>query len=189
MSGVRIARTIAKLVVLSLAACTGLAAQQQRFSGSVRADHPFVRNLGRGLVLVVSTSGFAVQAAPFTPDGDNFAACVTTPAYGPNPIDLQAWLFDSAKNPDPHPLHREFDFTLNAADDKIACDDLDAVLHGKGEPPGYQPPPEGQGVIDLSNVKLSHPATDADAEIESFNFVATITLPALRKPASSPRHP
>jgi hypothetical protein len=48
-----------------------LLAQTQHFSGSLTAGQVFTHNLGRGLVLVMTTSWIAVEDAPYSPDGDD----------------------------------------------------------------------------------------------------------------------
>jgi hypothetical protein len=169
-------------------ATLSLLPQKQHFAGSVRAGQPYIHDLGRGLVLVVTTSSIEVRASPYRADGDSYARCVTMPARGPNDLYLDAWHFIPSQNHlFSHPLHREFQFTVNAADQKGACDDLEAALHSppvKGKDgieimgtPGYKEPPLGSGIINLSNVQLSHPAPGQDAEIQSFSFVADIILP------------
>jgi hypothetical protein len=189
---------VAKLAILFLASWTSLAAQQLVFSGSVRADQPFTRSLGRGLVLVVTTSEIGVQHSPYPPDGNNYAQCVTPPAHGPNPIYLDAWLFDPTRNPDPNPRLRSFQFTVNAVDDKAACENLNAILHnpppGKGGTfasgiPRYIPPPLGSGSILISNLQLSDPSEGKDAEIASFDFIAKVTLPQARNVKRSAHNP
>jgi hypothetical protein len=175
---------------LALIMCVSLDAQKQHFEGSVLVDNPFLHPLGRGLVLVVTTASIEVQAIPYVPDGHNFAQCVTQPRHGPNAIYLDAWQFDPKQKSALLTRHRGFQFTLNAADDKAACDELSVALYtpptvGKDGilifgTPGYQPPPLGSGNITLSKIRLTHPASAKDAKIESFSFVAEVTLPPIK---------
>ena len=182
-------RKILGLVFLALFVRISLSAQQQHLQGSVQAGKPYVHSLGRGIVLVVTTASIEVHAEPYLPHGHNFAECVTPPYHGPNAIDLDAWLFDPKRNDVSSALHREFQFTLNAADDKAACDELNVVLYSPPimekdgteifGTPGYKPPPMGSAFINLSKIRLTRPASETDAEIASFSFVADVTLPPI----------
>lgn len=161
-------------------------AQTQHFSGTVSADHAYVRDLGRDLVLFVTTSSIEIHAASAGSVVGNYANCVTPPYHGPNALDLQPWEFASTQNNYPR-LERKFQFTLNAADSKAACDELSAALYGPQTmekdgtiligKPGYKPPPLGTGVLTISKIELSQPKSGHNASIVSFRFVADITLP------------
>lgn len=177
-------------LVFCLSATAGLS-QQQHFSGAVRTSETYSHDLGRGLVLIVTTSSIEVQSLPGARGGANYAGCVTPPFHGPNALDLQAWQFTSPSQEQFVGPRREFQFALNAADDKADCAELNRVLYGsqttstKGAHTGNAPPfrahPLGSGVVTLSNVQLNHPESTRDAKISSFSFVANITLPPMRK--------
>lgn len=164
-------------------------AQTRHYSGSVRADHPYVHDIGRGLVLFVTTSSIEVHAASAGSAADNYANCVTPPYHGPNALDLQPWEFAATQTNYPNypRLERKFQFTLNAADNKAACDELSAALYGPQTmekdgtvligKPDYKPPPLGTGVLTISKIELSQPKSGQEARIKSFRFVADITFP------------
>jgi hypothetical protein len=174
---------------LALIVCVSLDAQTQHLQGSVQVDEPYLHPLGRGLILVVTTASIEVQAVPYKPQGNNFAECITQPYHGPNAIYLDAWQFDPKRKSALLTRHRGFQFTLNAADNKTACDELSIALNSPttvGEngililgTPGYQPPPHGIGIITLSKIRLTQPASAKDTKIESFSFVADVTLPPI----------
>ena len=182
-------RMILGTAFLTMLVCSSLGAQKQHLQGSVQVDEPYLHPLGRGLVLAVTTVSIEVQAGPFIPHGVNFAECITQPHHGPNPIYLDAWQFDPKRKSALLTRHRGFQFTLNAANDKAACDELSFALNspptvGKNGilifgTPGYQPPPLGSGIITLSKIRLTHPASAKDTKIESFSFVADVTLPPI----------
>ena len=182
-------RMILGTAFLTMLVCSSLGAQKQHLQGIVQVDVPYLHPLGRGLVLAVTTASIEVQAGPFIPHGVSFAECITQPYHGPNPIYLDAWQFDRKQKSALLTRHRGFQFTLNAADDKAACDELSVALHspptvGKDGilifgTPGYQPPPHGSGIITLSKIRLTHPASAKDTKIESFSFVADMTLPPI----------
>ena len=178
-------RLCASLGLLCLVPLT-LPAQQQHLSGSVRSGQSYTHSLGRGLSLVLTTSSIAVQGA----DGENYAQCATGPGHGPSETDLEAWHFKPTKDQDfPNPRHRKFEFAVRAADNKSVCDELEAELYSKpvsgkdgterlGDP-NYRSPTLGKGEISLSHVVIT--STGQDAEIESYRFVADITLPPAEK--------
>jgi len=190
-------RLCASLGLLCLVPLT-LSAQQQHLSGGVRSGQPYTHSLGRGLSLVLTTSSIAVQGVDGRKQIDirsaaiveNYAQCATGPGHGPSEIDLEAWHFKPTKDQDfRDPRHRKFEFAVSAADNKRVCDELEAELYGKpvtGKDgtevlgnPNYRSPARGKGEISLSDVVIT--GTGQDAEIESYRFVADITLPSLQK--------
>ena len=187
------ARKVAELAIFCLAGCASLVAQQQHFSGSVRAGESYTHDLGRGLVLVVTTSSIQVQAAPTHQGADDFSGCVTPPFHGPNPTGLEAWQFVTEQN-EPLPKaeldvlrRREFQFVLTTVDNDAACKNLDVEEHRPPTKmkdgtlvygtPGYKSPPLGTGVVTLSEIELTHVGAGQKAEVQSLVFTANITLP------------
>lgn len=151
-----------------------LAAQQQvRFSGEVRAGGlEFRKDIGHDLVFIVAPVGGApgvgwmIQirpeaAASAVSDYPNYIGCVTPPYHGPNPADIMAWLALDPNRPDwlgpgSPARDRQFQFTLNAEDNRKACQELDSEEHipPKKDPktgdlvfgdPQYKPPTLGTG--------------------------------------------
>jgi hypothetical protein len=187
------ARKVAVLAILGLAGCASLVAQQQHFSGSLRTGESYTHDLGRGLVLVVTTSSIQVQTAPTHQEADDFSGCVTPPFHGPNPTGLEAWQFVTEQN-ELLPKaeldvlrRREFQFVLTAADNDAACKNLDVAQHNPPTKmkdgtlvygtPGYKPPPLGTGVVTLSEIELTHVGAGQRPDVQSLVFTADITLP------------
>lgn len=190
------ARKLVAFAIFGLAGCASLVAQQQHFSGSVRVGESYTHNLGRGLVLVVTTSSIQVQAAPIHQGADDFSGCVTPPFHGPNPTSLEAWQFVTEQN-ERLPAaeldvlrRREFHFVLTAADNDAACKNLDVAEHSPPikmkdgtlvyGTPGYKSPPLGTGVVTLSEIELTHVGAGQKAEVQSLVFTADITLPLVK---------
>lgn len=185
-----IAYTKVFLSLLSLAICLSAASglsQQQHFSGTVREGEAYSHELGRGLVIVVTTSSIEIRSALETQEQANYAGCVTPPFHGPNALDLQAWQFISKSSEQFVGLRREFQFALNAADDQAECAELNRASYddptigskstqAKTTDP-FRPRPLGGGVVTLSNVQLIHAEHAQDVRIKSFSFVACIAFP------------
>jgi hypothetical protein len=191
-----ILRRAVGLTILSLASLA-LPGQQLKFSGSVKAGETYLHDLGRGLVLVVTTSSIEVKVAPARQYADDFTGCVTPPYHGPNPTSLDAWQFVSEKN-EPLPAleldvmrGRKFQFTLSKKDNEAACENLDTAEHTPPRvakdgtevygTPGYRSPRLGSGELFLSDIKLSGVGAGKHAEIESLTFDLTIILPRIKR--------
>jgi hypothetical protein len=176
-----------------------LPAQEQRFTGSVKAGESYVHDLGRGLALVVTTSSIAIQAFPLHEGGHDFIGCVTPPYHGPHATEIQAAQFVDEQN---QPLTgveledsraRDFKFTLSAGDDKAACENLETASRNPPRiladgtlvygTPGYQFPPLGSGRVRLLEIKLSSLGPGKHAEIRSLSFEASIRLPPVKSEA------
>lgn len=194
------ARTI--LLYLVLAAFVGPLTGQSRIhiAGTVRAGEAFRKEIGSGLVLLLTPipdsgedSGWTIEIQPA--DGsDNFVRCVTLPLHGPTQADLLAWQFVSPDNerlPESKLSElkkREFQFVLNAADQKKACEEMEAEAYGtpKTAPdgtviignPAYKEPPLGSGSFLIKNVHLSNLGPGKHAKLDSLSFEVEITLPA-----------
>ncbi len=168
-------------------------------TGTVRAGRVFRKEIGLGLVLVLTPipdsggdSGWTIEIQP--PDGsDNFVRCVTLPLHGPTEADLLTTQFVSADNkklPESKlsdVKKREFQFVLNAADQKKACDEMEAEAYGapKTTPdgtviignPGYKEPPLGSGSLLIKTVRLSNLGPGRHARLDSLSFEVEIALP------------
>ncbi len=149
-------------------------AQTVRFSGRVQTGQPYLRAIVRRLVLEVTTEGIAVRPLSGAA-GDNYAACATPPAHGPNSLDIEGWHFDPARSEGAPGLRREFQFALTARSDKMECR-LAEALYRDDQVPGYRAQRLGSGVLTLSDVKLSA----SGEEVASFRFVAAVKLPRKR---------
>ncbi len=163
--------------------------QRVHLSGVAQPDRPFARELGRGLVLVITTSAIEVHAAPYKPDSANYADCATSPARGPRPIDFEAWHFHptvSQRGASPG-RHREFEFTLSAQGNAVECKELERVMRSDQagndapEPDNFKAPQLGSGELTILDVELSQPESGREAEIHSLKFVADITLPPQKR--------
>lgn len=158
--------------------------------------------MGWGLVLVLTPipdsgedSGWTIEVQPV--DGsDNFVRCVMLPLHGPTQADVltaqfvgpdnkrlsESQLYDVKK--------REFQFVLNAADQKKACDEMEAEAYGapKTAPdgtviignPNYKEPPLGSGSLFIKTARLSNLGAGKHARLDSLSFEVEITLPANR---------
>ncbi len=192
-SGMRIADLF--LGGFLLVSASTLAQQTVDFSGTVKAGESYKHAIGHGLMFVVrpEDGDFTLGVEPAAHDNDNFARCVTPPFHGPNPIDLLAWQFADAKQgkmsgAEPAALkHRQFQFVLNAADQKKACDELDAVLYqpptiskdGSAQlgKPGYHEPPLGIGRVTIEKAEASQSPQPA---LEWVRFNVHIEFPKAR---------
>jgi hypothetical protein len=178
-----------------------LAAQpRDHIAGTVHAGHVFRKEIGPGLVLVLNPipdsggdSGWTIEIQP-SDGSDNFVRCVTLPLHGPTPADLLAWQFVSPNNerlPESKLSElkkREFQFVLNAADQKKACDEMEAEAYGapKTAPdgtiiignPGSKEPPLGSGSFLIKTARLSNLGPGKHAKLDYLSFEVEITLPA-----------
>jgi len=83
---------------------------------------------------------------------------------------------------------REFQFVLNAADQKKACDEMEAEAYGAPKTaldgtviignPGYKEPPLGSGSFIIKTARLSDLGPGKHAKLDSLSFDVEITLPA-----------
>jgi len=194
------ARTILLYLVLVAAFVSpGMEQSGVHIAGTVRGGEAFRKEIGSGLVLVLSPipgagdSGWTIEIQPL--DGsDNFVRCVTLPLHGPTPADLLAWQFVSPDNerlPEPKLSElkkREFQFVLNAADQKKACEEMEAEAYGtpKTAPdgtlvignPGYKEPPLGSVSFLIKTARLSNVGPGKRTALEYLSFEVEITLPA-----------
>ena len=166
-------------------------------AGTVRAGQVFRKEIGSGLILVLTPldedSGWTIEVQP--PDGsDNFVRCVTLPLHGPTQADVQATQFvteDNRKLPETKlsdVKKREFQFVLNATDQKKACAEMEEEAYGQPKTapdgtviignPGYEEPPLGTGSFVIKAVQLSNLGPGKQARLDSLSFEAEITLPA-----------
>jgi len=194
-------RTILQCLIL-LAAFAGPLAGEPRvhIAGTVRAGEVFRRAIGSGLVLVLAPvpdsgedSGWTIEIRPV--DGsDDFVRCVTLPLHGPTQADLLITQFVGPNNerlPESQlsdVKKREFQFVLNAADQKKACEEMEAEAYGspKTAPdgtviignPDYNEPPLGSGSFVIKTARLSNLGAGKHAKLDSLSFEVEITLPA-----------
>lgn len=193
-------RAICRCVVFVAAFAVSVAGQPRvHIAGTVRAGEVFRKELGSGLVLVLTPipdagdSGWTIEIQPA--DGsDNFVRCVTLPLHGSTQADLLAWQFvtpDNERLPESELSglkKREFQFVLNAADQKKACEEMDAEAYGtpKTAPdgtviignPDYREPPLGSGSFVIKTARLSNLGAGKHAKLDSLSFEVEITLPA-----------
>lgn len=170
-----------KIVVVScLAATLSARAQTVRISGDVRAGETFLHPIGRCLSLAVTVDGISVRRVSSGGEGENFARCVTTPVRGPNDLDIEADDFDPSLGKAVG-RRRHFHFVLNAHDDEAECTELERAMDPStaGDNNWYSHP-MGRATVTLSQVRLSRPAADPKAELQSFHFNAVVTLPHKR---------
>ena len=193
------ARAILQLVLVA-AFVSPLAGQPKvHIAGTIRAGEAFRKEISSGLVLVISPipdardSGWTIEIQPL--DGsDNFVRCVTLPLHGPTQADLLAWQFVGADNerlPESKLSElkkREFQFVLNAADQKKACEEMEAEAYGTPKTaadgtviignPGYKEPPLGSVSFLIKTARLSNVGPGKRTALEYLSFEVEITLPA-----------
>ncbi|HYN16216.1 MAG TPA: hypothetical protein VES66_10570 [Terriglobales bacterium] len=169
-------------------------------AGTVRAGQVFRKEIGPGLVLVLTPigdsgedSGWTIEVQPL--DGsDNFVRCVTLPLHGPTQADVLSTQFvteDNRKLPEAKlsdVKKREFRFVFNATDQKKACDEMEDEAYGKPKTapdgtviignPGYEEPPLGSGSFLVKTVQLSNLGPGKHARLDSLSFEVEIALPA-----------
>ncbi|HUI55523.1 MAG TPA: hypothetical protein VLY04_11155 [Bryobacteraceae bacterium] len=193
-----------RTVILLTLTLAPLAAQQKmQLSGAVRGTEAFRKDIGHGLMFVIEPApgddsddrGFVIQIQPAgQAQPDDYVRCVTLPAHGPTAADLPASEFVNGANeqlPETElaPLRtRELQFVLNTADQKKACDELDAELYGpqRVDPktgaivmgdPGYKGPPLGSAKVVLKNIELANLGKDKKAILKSLTFEVVIEFP------------
>jgi len=191
---------LGRLVCVAVAAVPLMAQPPVRIAGTVRAGQAFRKEIGSGLVLALTPipdsgedSGWTIEIQPA--DGsENFVRCVTLPLHGPTQVDLLTAQFltpDNQKLPESKLADvkkREFQFVLNTADQKRACDELEAEAYGAPKTaadgtviignPDYKEPPLGSGTFLITAARLSNVGPGKHAVLESLNFELEITLPA-----------
>jgi len=197
------ARPTLRCVVLVVALVGPLTGQPRvRIAGTVRAGEVFWKKIDSGLVLILTPipdsgedSGWTIEVQP-TDGSDNFVRCVTLPLHGPTQADLLVTQFvspDSRKLPEAklsEVKQREFQFVLNAADQKKACDEMEAEAYGapKTAPdgtvvignPGYKEPSLGSGSFLIKTARVSNLGPGKHAKLDSLSFEVEITLPATK---------
>jgi len=191
------------LLVMTMLLTPAMAQQKIQFSGAVRGTEIFRKDIGHGLVFVIGPppgddpddQGFAIQIQPAgQAQPDNYLRCVTLPAHGPTAADLPASQFVNDSNeqlPDAElaPLRtRDLQFVLNSADQKKACDELDAELYGpqRVDPktgaivmgdPGYKAPLLGSAKVALKNIEIADLGQAKKAVLKSLTFEVVIVFP------------
>ena len=191
-----------KILILVFLIAYPLLAQQQHFSGSVQRGQVYTHDLGRNLVLRVTTTSIEVQAVPADPRADDYTGCVTPPFHGPNPTDLEAWQFVTDQNellPESELdqlRRRKFQFTLDAAANKKACDELNLALYTSPVTqkdgtivygtPGYKSPPLGTGVVTLRTIELIHVGRGQKAEVQRLDFTVDVVFPPAATKSTKP---
>jgi len=155
------------------------------FTGRLPAGQRYSRKLSNELFFCLDpemtthgagTPAWRVLVGPScSPSADNFAAVVTPPLHGPNPLDIEAWQFD----PDVHGSQNlrsfrfvltkdDHDFMFNVLSDPDAGKVLEAMNKlGKGE-----------GVIRILKFKRREQANDGWV-FDWVEFRAELTWPAL----------
>jgi len=187
--------SLRNLVFLAVLAVPLTADTNLHISGTVSAGHAFRKEIGSGLALVLvpnDDSGWTIEVQPL--DGsDNFVRCVTLPLHGPTPADVLATQFvteDNNRLPEAELSEvkkREFQFVLNAADQKKACAEMEEEAYGQPKTapdgtviignPEYEQPLLGSGSFRIKRAQLSDLGSGQRAHLESINFEAEIKLP------------
>jgi hypothetical protein len=192
--------TLRRLVCMAVLAGPLMAQPRVHIAGTVRAGQAFRKEIGSGLALVLTPiadsgedSGWTIEIQPL--DGsDNFVRCVTLPLHGPTQADILATQFatgDNRKLPEAElsdVKKREFQFVLNATDQKKACDEMAEEAYGKPKTapdgaviignPGYEEAPLGSGSFLIRTVQLSDLGPGKHARLDSLSFGVEIALPA-----------
>jgi hypothetical protein len=189
--------TLRRLAWVAMLAGPLMAQPRVHIAGTVRAGQVFRKEIGSGLALVLTPdgegSGWTIEVQPL--DGsDNFVRCVTLPLHGPTQADVLATQFvteDNRKLPEAKlsdVKKREFQFVLNASDQKKACDEMGEEAYGKPKTapdgtvisgnPGYEEPLLGSGSFLVKTVQLSNLGPGQHARLESLSFEVEIVLPA-----------
>lgn len=184
-------------VLLALLALPVIAQPRIHVAGTLRAGETFRKDIGRGLTLVLTLSdgpdsGWTVEVQP-ADKSDDFMRCITLPLHGPTQPDILPSQFvdgDNEKLLEPamaEQKKRELQFVLNAADQKKACDELDAIAHSAPKTgqdgtvtigtPGYKDPPLASVTLLIRSVQLSNLGKAKQAGFESMSFEADITFP------------
>jgi hypothetical protein len=197
------------LIYLAILAGPLLAQSRIHIAGTVRAGETFRKEIGLGLTLVLTPndsqdaggdSGWSIEVQP-ADQSDNFIRCVILLLHGPTPADILASQFVTEEN-EKHPesalseqKERQFQFVLNSAGQKKACDELDAVAYSPPKTakdgamimgtPGYKEPSLGSGTFVIKSVPLSYLGKSKDAKLESLSFEAEIAFPPAKKNRSS----
>jgi hypothetical protein len=179
-----------------------------RFEGSVRAGESFRKEIGSGLVFVLSGeddggSGWSIEVRP-RDDSDNFVRCVILPLHGPTPADIMPSQFVTEENEELPAADaaavktRQFQFVLNPADQKNACGELDAVAYGPAKTasggtvilgtPGYRSPPLGEGIFQVKALELSDVGRGGQAVFKSMSFSVELRVPSSRRSRAARGH-
>ena len=172
-----------RVVFLALLALQVLAQQRFHVAGTLRAGEAFRKDIGRGLILVL------------TPN-DGLDSGWTIEVQGPTQADILASQFvddENEKLPEralAEQKKRELQFVLNAADQKKACDALDVIAYGPQKTgkdgtviigtPGYKGPPLGGVTLLIPSVQLSNLGKGKQARLDSMSFEADLTFPTSR---------
>jgi hypothetical protein len=188
---------VPRIVSLALLALPLIAQPRIHVAGSVRAGETFRKDITSGLNLVLPPndspdSGWTIEVQP-ADKSDDFMRCLNLPIHGPTQADILASQFVSDENerlPESalaDQKKREFQFVLNAVDQKKACDELDVIAYSPPKTaedgtvivgtPGYKDPPLGSVTFLIRNVRLSDVGKGKQARLDSMSFEADITFP------------
>ncbi len=185
-----------RLLLCMLVMSTPLLAQQRiTFSGRVSRGQSFVRPIGHGLVFEVRsenddfTLSVARSASVGKAGGDNLARCVTPPFHGPNALEINGWeLGNDRTRPElAEAKTRKFQFVMNEADQKKACQEMQAEVYGPAKQSSdgrivgdknYRAPRMGKGVLRIVNYELQAGGEGKAPEIRWMSFRGEIELPA-----------
>ena len=189
-----------RLVFISMLVAPLCAGPPSRFAGAVRAGQIFRKEIGSGLVFVLSPSddrgsGWTIEVRP-ADDSDNFVRCVTFPLHGPTEADILSWQFvteDNERLPEATLAtlkRRNFQFVLNRSDQKRACNEMSVVAEGPTHTakdgtlvvgtPGYKSPLLGEGTFYIKAIQLSGIGRSKHATFDSLSFTVEIMLPSGR---------
>lgn len=171
-----------------------LGQQRIAFSGRVTRGGSFIKPIGNGLVLAVRSENgdFTIRVEKAEKQSsssqENFASCVTPPYHGPNALEIAAWELGKEKTEAELAENkaRKFQFVMNEADQKKACDEMEREVYGPAKRSGdgtivlgdenYRTPMMGKGVLRIVKYQLQDGGAK-DPEIESLSFRAEIELP------------
>jgi len=183
------------LLLLMFMSAPFLGQQKVAFSGRVAQGESFVKPIGKGLAFAVRSQNghFTISveksARAGKAGGDNLASCVTPPYHGPNALTIEGWELGSERTKEEmaEAKRRMFQFVMNEADQKEACDEMKLEVYGpeKRNSDGtivlghenYRAPAMGKGVLRIVNYQLHGGGTDKSPEVDWLSFRAEIELP------------
>ena len=190
---------VALAALLSLAltreSATAAAPRIYRFAGSVRAGERFERRFADSLRFVLRPSdenGWSIVVAQEDSLAD-YAAIVTPPFHGPNPVQIEAWHFrnDGNTGPSQGPWpgeERGFSFVTNRRDYDAAASALDVMLWPNGRPDAvvdsaraaFDALSTGSGRLNISALKLRELGAGRQPRFESIQFEVRLRMPPPR---------
>ena len=186
-----------RLLIVALGCACGLVAQDRpvRLSGEVAGGHEYRKEIGAGLVFVLSpdedngwTMAVAPKENPNDSDCDDYVAVATPPYHGPNARFINTSYGIPAKD-SVKQSRREFAFVTNCADNHREEKWVERIVNPGGFSDkeieeGYAKlgtSPQGKGVLTILDSKTSPAKERVEGvnlgQIDWIKFEVTITLP------------